>query len=72
MKTIVSRWNAELNNFWKKVRKAAIWITGAATTIITLNATVTGLTLNPTFITVCSYILVAGAVLGLTAQMTQK
>jgi hypothetical protein len=72
MKTLWIRFKSDINKFWKGVRNFAIWLTGIATAIIAANATITGICLPEILITVCSYIIVGGIVLGITAQTTTK
>lgn len=72
MKAWWLRFKEPINNFWKKVRNFAIGLTGICISIIELNKYIEGITIPAQLITICSYIVVAGVVLGVTAQTTTK
>lgn len=71
MKHLIDRWHSELPIFWKKVRTLAVSGTIAATAVFAANGSM-GLGLDEVVLTVCKYTIVAGIVLGLSAQMTKK
>ena len=63
------RFFAKSPKFWKRVRNIACSIaTGAAAVIITDRQMMLGI--DPQIISICSYIVAAGAAMGLSAQMT--
>lgn len=71
-KELKTRWNAELNAFWKKVLKISATIGSAAAGVLLANTTF-GLAeyVNPIIFTVCGYILTACGAMGLAAKLTK-
>ena len=71
-KEIKSRWNAEMNAFWKKILKVATIIGSAAAGIMLANTTF-GLEqyVAPVIFTICGYVLTACGAIGLTAKLTK-
>ena len=71
IKEIKSRWNAEMNAFWKKVLKIATIIGSSAAGIMLANTTF-GLEqyVAPIVFTISGYVLTACGAMGLTAKLT--
>jgi len=70
-KTIKKRWQAELPDFFKKVKTFAITIGGSATAVWVINQSMS-LQLHEMVLDVCKYTIAFCAAVGLTAQLTVK
>ena len=64
------RWKAETPIFWKKVLKLAKWVIGCAASVWAANGLM-NLGLDPVFLNVLKYTIVAGIVTGLNAKITK-
>lgn len=71
-KEIKSRWNAEINAFWKKILKAALMLGSASAGILLANTTF-GLEqyVAPIIFTISGYVLTACGAMGLAAKLTK-
>jgi hypothetical protein len=69
--TIKKRWQAELPDFFKKVKTAAITVGGSATAVWVTNQSMS-LELHEMVLDVCKYTIAFCAAVGLTAQFTAK
>ncbi len=71
-KEIKSRWNAQMNAFWKKVLKVSLTIGSAAAGIMLANTTF-GLEqyVAPIIFTISGYVLTACGAMGLAAKLTK-
>lgn len=74
LKEIISRWKTESPIFWKKILKKCIVIGSTAVSILGVEK-LFGLIeygVPPIIFTVCGYIIVACAALGLAAKITKE
>ena len=68
---IIDRLKADLHPFWIKVRKIAIWATSTSGVLLAADGQ-GGLKLPETLSGILSHIVIAGIVLGLSAQLTKN
>ena len=74
-KELAQRWKTPLSKFWKVLRNWAIGIGSAAVAVIGVDKLFdlqTTYGVSPMVFTICGYIIVGAAVLGLTSQITTK
>ncbi len=67
---IMERWNAELPNFFKKIRTLSLSLGGPATAVWVANQSMS-LGLPELVLSLCKYVIAACAAMGLTAQLTK-
>lgn len=69
------RWKTPLGIFWKKIRTFSITIGGSAAAILLADSSFnlqSNYGLPPILFTICGYVIVFCAALGLTSQITTK
>ena len=73
LKEINSRWNSEINKFWKNILHTALTLGVASGGVVTVNSVfnLTSLGVAPIIFTVCGYILAICGALGLAAKLTK-
>lgn len=71
MKQLILRWKAETPLFWKKVRNLSAALALSATAVVEVNVKM-NLGLPETLVSVCGYIIAAGAALAVSSQLTTK
>ena len=70
LQEILNRWESETPVFFKGMKKIAISLGSAATSVLLVNDTLT-LNINEDILTICKYIIAVCATMGFTAQLTR-
>ena len=68
MKKLLDRWRAETPQVWKKVQSIALVISGTASAVWTVNASL-GLNLDSYTLAFCKYAIFVGLILSTGAQL---
>ena len=69
LKTIKKRWNAKTPSFFVGIKKMALTLGTSATAVLLVNQSFS-IDLNGSILSICKYIIVVCAAMGMTSQLT--